>query len=276
LDRLRIAYSDAGTGPAVVLVHGTPSHSYIWRNVVPGLRDAGYRTLVFDLLGYGLSERPVGRDTSVAAQVRVLERLLEARGIDRANLAGHDIGGAVAMTFALRNRERVSKLALIDPVSYDSWPSETWQEIIRNRLPEYEKQSEEEFREMMTRQLRMTVHDRERMTGEVLEAYLEPLSGALGRASFFEHQVRHYDSRYTREISGDLQKLSMPVRILWGEEDEWQPTSYARRLRRDIPNSELVVVPEAGHFLMEDAPERVTAELSGFFAEDGNPATRTS
>jgi len=268
VDGVRIAYADSGEGSPIVLIHGTPSHSYIWRDVIPGLKRAGHRVLAFDLLGYGLSERPPDRDTSVASQARMLERLLDTWQIDRAGIVGHDIGGATAMIFATRIPHRILKLALIDTVSYDSWPSETWVKIIRERLGEYEKMPMEEFREMMTRQLRMTVHDKERMSREVLEAYLEPLVTELGKPSFFVHQVRHYDSRYTEEIADDLKGLTIPVKILWGEEDEWQPVSYAKRLRDDIPNATLTVVAGAGHFLMEEAPERVTTELAGFFRKE--------
>lgn len=126
----------------------------------------------------------------------------------------------------------------------------------------------EDFRKMMVRQLSMTVHHKENMSGEVLEAYLEPLAGEVGKASFFSHQACHYDSRYTKQITGDLEKLSMPVKLLWGEQDEWQPLFYARRLSEDIPGAELTVVPEASRFVMEDAPKQVTAELVGFLYDE--------
>jgi pimeloyl-ACP methyl ester carboxylesterase len=104
------------------------------------------------------------------------------------------------------------------------------------------------------------------MADDVLKAYLAPQQSALGRASFFEHRVRHYDSKYTEEVSGKLGTLTMPVRILWGEADQWQPLGYAERLSSHIVDADLVVVPEAGHFVMEDAPERVTREISDFLA----------
>jgi hypothetical protein len=66
----------------------------------------------------------------------------------------------------------------------------------------------EDFRKMMVRQLSMTVHHKENMSGEVLEAYLEPLAGEVGKVTFFSHQACHYDSRYTEQITGDLEKLS--------------------------------------------------------------------
>ncbi|WP_016908908.1 alpha/beta fold hydrolase [Streptomyces xiaopingdaonensis] len=266
VDGVRLAYRDRGAGDPVVLLHGTPSHSGEWRDVAPRIEAAGHRTLAYDLLGYGLSERPAHRDTSVAAQTELLGSLLDEMGLDKVDLVAHDIGGAVGQRFALARPERVRRLMLVDTVSYDSWPSATWRRIIDERMDEYAGLSQEEFEALLTRQLAMTVETEGLMAGEVLDAYLAPHRSALGRASFFEHQVRHYDATYTEEIADRLGELTMPVRILWGEHDRWQPVGYAERLSRDIPRAELVVVPGAGHFVMEDAPQRVAREILDFLA----------
>ncbi|CAL9330825.1 alpha/beta fold hydrolase [Streptomyces sp. enrichment culture] len=266
VDGVRLAYRDRGRGEPVIFIHGTPSHSYEWRDIVPHVEATGRRVVTYDLLGYGRSERPVDRDTSVAAQTDLLGHLLDALDLDRVNVVAHDIGGAVALRFALAHPGRVRRLMIIDTVSYDSWPSPTWQKIIDERLDEAAAMSRDEFDTLLTGQLTMAVADPARMTGDVLRAYLEPHRSPLGRVSFFEHQVRHYDSTYTEEISDRLGQLTMPVRIVWGEEDQWQPLHYAKRLRDDIPGAELVVVPGAGHFLMEDAPERLVGEILDFLA----------
>ncbi|WP_331448996.1 alpha/beta hydrolase [Streptomyces prasinus] len=264
VDGVRLAHRDRGRGEPVIFIHGTPSHSYEWRDVVPHIEAAGFRTVTYDLLGYGRSERPVDRDTSVAAQTDLLGHLLDALCIDRATIVAHDIGGAIGQRFAVAHPERVRRLMLIDSVSYDSWPSPTWCRIIDEELDDLPGMSQDAFDALLTRQLGMTVADASHMTGDVLQAYLAPHRSAPGRVSFFEHQVRHYDSKYTEEIGDALRRLTMPVRILWGEEDRWQPLHYAERLRDDIPGAELVVVPGAGHFLMEDAPGRVVREIRDF------------
>ncbi|PYF96258.1 Pimeloyl-ACP methyl ester carboxylesterase [Georgenia satyanarayanai] len=264
VDGVRLAYRDSGEGEAVLLVHGTPSTSYEWREVAPRLEAAGYRVITYDLLGYGRSERPVDRDTSVAGQTALLDGLLAELGLDDVSVVAHDIGGAIGLRLALDRPQRVRRLMVLDTVSYDSWPSETWRAVIDDHLGEYHGLSQEEFDALLTRQLEMTVSEPARMTGDVLAAYLAPHRSATGRASFFEHQVRHYDSRYTEELTGRLGDLAVPVRILWGEEDRWQPLHYAHRLATDIPGAELRVVPGAGHFVMEDAPERVAEEILDF------------
>jgi pimeloyl-ACP methyl ester carboxylesterase len=245
VDGVRIACRDRGAGEPVVFLHGTPSHSYIWRKVVPVIEAQGYRVIAYDLLGYGQSERPVDRDTSVAGQTVLLERLLDHFGIERFALVAHDIGGAIAQIFGTEQPERLEALILLDTVSYDSWPSETWRAIIGDHLDTYAAMAQDEFEAMVRRQLEMTVADPAHMAGETLEAYLAPHRGAIGRASFFEHQVRHYDSKYTERVVDRLDRLTMPVRILWGAEDRWQPPTYADRLASDIPGAELVIIADA-------------------------------
>ena len=245
VDGVRIAYRDRGQGDPVVFVHGTPSYSYEWRNVVPHAEDAGFRVISYDLLGYGASERPLERDTSVGAQTELLVKLLDGLDLDTVDLVTHDIGGAIGLRVAVMYPARVKRLMVMDTVSYDSWPSATWREIIREKLESYSAMGAEEFEEMLTRQLKMTVADESVMDGACLRAFLAPHRTALGRISFFQHQVSHYDSTYTEELTDRLSEINIPVRILWGAQERWQPLHYAERLATDIPNAELVVLPRA-------------------------------
>ncbi|MER7015147.1 alpha/beta hydrolase [Saccharopolyspora sp. NPDC000359] len=268
VDGVRLAHhhTPGSTGGTVVLLHGTPSHSHIWRNVAPALEADGHGVLVHDLLGYGASERPVDRDTSVTAQAELLADLLAQLGIRRCTLVGHDIGGAVAQLFTTAHPDRVDRLVLINSVSYDSWPSSTWRRIIRDHLDDHAAMSQQEFEALLTRQLEMVVADPARMTGGVLEAYLRPHRTPVGRASFFEHQVRYYDSTPTQRVAPLLRTLPTPTWIIWGAEDRWQPVDHAHRLAADIPGASLTTIPGAGHFPMEDDPQRIVEELRAALA----------
>ncbi len=266
----RIATDVRGSGPPVVLIHGTPSHSDIWRNVAPVLTAAGYRVHLFDLLGFGRSERPCDPavDTSVAAQGEVLCALMEEWELERAHVVAHDIGGAIAMRLGVFQPEVVHSLTLIDTVSYDSWPSATWRRILGDGLEALMRADDADHRARMTAQLQMTVADPANMTGEVLARYLEPVSGPIGQPSFFCHQARHYDSRYTEAISDRLAELGrLPVQLIWGDSDTWQDPAYGRRLEADIPGAVLHTIPRAGHFAMEDQPAAVAERIRAFLDE---------
>src|SRR5690606_23802081 len=114
VDGVRLAYRDRGRGEPVIFIHGTPSHSYEWRDVVPHIEASGLRVIAYDLLGYGRSERPADRDTSVAAQTELLEHLLDTLGLEQVNIVAHDIGGAIGLRFAIARPERVRRLMIMD------------------------------------------------------------------------------------------------------------------------------------------------------------------
>lgn len=264
----RIATGIHGAGTPLVLVHGTPAHSVIWRELVPVFVGAGFQVHLYDLLGFGASERPVRGDTSVAAQVTVLAALLDHWQLPKAHLFGHDIGGAISLRLAFEHATRLLSLTIADIPSYDSWPSPTWKHM-RDDYAQCALMPASAHRSAMLRQLGMAVFHKDRMQGETLQHYLEPLCGVVGQPSFYQHQVAHYDASYTRDFAEKLPQLDLPVQILWGMEDEWQAVAYARRLQRDIRGATLHLYEEAGHFLMEDVPLPVAAQVIDFVNDIG-------
>lgn len=268
----RIAFGSHGEGEPVVLLHGTPSFSLIWRDVVPGLTAAGRRVYLFDLLGYGHSERPqdTAVDTSVAAQVDVLTALLAHWGLGDAHIVAHDIGGAVAQRFAVFHRERVRSLTLIDTVSFDSWPSERTRQQMAAGLDALMRAPDEEHRAHFRDWLLTAVHDPANLEREVLDAYIDMISGPVGQPSLFQHQVAHYDPRYTNALTDRLAEIGeRPVQLIWGADDAWQVIDWAYKLQAAIPGAALHVLEECGHFAMEERPEAITQLIIDFTAEAG-------
>jgi pimeloyl-ACP methyl ester carboxylesterase len=252
---------------SVVLIHGTPSSSVIWRNIVPILTEAGYRVHVYDLLGYGASERPQDPavDTSVSGQVPVLLGLMELWKLESAHVVAHDIGGAVAQRLAVLHRNRVRSLVLLDCVSFDSWPSERTRQQMREGLDKLIAAPPDRHRAHFRDWLLSTVENKGAMIEGPLDHYLDIITGPIGQASLFQHQIAHYDPRHTDELTDRLHELGeLSVRLIWGERDGWQRLEWARRLHTAIPGSELCTVPDAGHFVMEDAPGTVGALVTEF------------
>ncbi len=263
----RIACGSHGEGVPVVLIHGTPSFSHIWRNVVLELAASGHKAHLFDLLGYGYSERPhnPGVDTSVTAQVDVLEDLFDYWGLDKGHIISHDIGGGVAMRFSIFNPDKVESLTIIDSVSFDSWPSPGTQKQMQQGLESLISASDQQHREHFSNWIENAVFHKQRIRNGAMNDYIEMISGPVGQASFFQHQVSHYDSRHTEEITERLAELgNLPVQLVWGENDAWQVVNWAHKLHASIPGSKLTILPECGHFAMEDQPEQISKLVTEF------------
>ena len=271
INGMRIAHGTHGEGAPVVLIHGTPSSSYIWRNILPSLVAAGFKVHVFDLLGYGLSERPrdPATDTSVTGQVPVLEGLLEVWRLTDFHLIAHDIGGGVAQRFAIQSPHRLRSLTMIDVVSYDSWPSKRTHEQMQTGLEKLIKASDAEHREHFREWLYSTVQNKQRLADTSMETYLDFICGPVGQGSFFQHQVMHYDPKHTDEVAPRYAELgSGPVQLIWGADDAWQVVDWAHKLNAAIPGSELHVIEDCGHFSMEDQPEKIAELLVAFLKKN--------
>ncbi|MET1414129.1 alpha/beta hydrolase [Roseibium sp. HPY-6] len=267
INNTRIAHGVHGEGEPVVLIHGTPFSSYIWRNVVPPLVAAGYKVHVYDLLGYGLSERPWDYriDTSVTGQVPVLEGLLQHWSVQDFHLVAHDIGGGIAMRFAATSPERLRSLTLIDTVSFNSWPSRRTQEQMQAGLESLIAAPDAEHKRHFRDWLLSAVFDKERFEKTSLDVFLDFISGPVGQASLFTHQVAHYDAKHTNDLPGLIDVLAgLPVQLLWGAQDAWQVVDWAYELKDIIPGAELHVLEDCGHVAMEDQPEKITAILMKF------------
>lgn len=267
----RIAYGVFGNGEPVILLHGTPSSSLIWRNHVPQLVKAGYKVYLFDLLGYGVSERPwdPSVDTSISGQVPILEGLLAHWGVESAHVVAHDIGGGIAQRFTIFSPERVRSLTLIDVVSFDSYPSERTRQQMANGLESLIKANDEGHREHFREWLFSTVQNRQKLVNTSLDTYVNYyISGPIGQGSLFQHQVQHYDPKHTMEIADRIHELGRrPVKFIWGANDTWQVIDWAHKLNRAIPGSELDILDNCGHFSPEDQPEKLSELLVSFLKQ---------
>jgi pimeloyl-ACP methyl ester carboxylesterase len=260
-----VAYEVFSEGPPVVLVHGTPTRSYLWRNIVPAL--AEHRSVyVYDLLGYGESEKGEGQDVSIAAQARVLKELVQAWGLEEPAIAGHDIGGGIVLRAQLLEGLRFSRVALLDAVVLGPRLSEprssTWH--VREHTEAYEAMPNHLFGAFFSAYLGETNSN---LGEDAFEAYLAPWWGEEGRKAFVR-QALQVEERHTGEIEPRLASVEIPVLVVWGEKDGWLDPSLALRLRNEIPGSELKLIQEGGHFVQEDAPEEIAKTLAGFFSGD--------
>lgn len=255
-----VAYDMVGEGDPIVLVHGTPFSSFVWRSIARALARR-HRVFLYDLLGYGQSEKRAGQDVSLAVQNKVFAALLNHWALDRPNIISHDFGGATVLRAHLIDRCDYRKLLLIDPVALRPWGSPFVQHVRRFEdafagVPDYIQRAilEAYLQGAASKPLR----------DEALESYIDPWMGAVGRPAFYR-QIAQMDQRYTDEIQDSYRNLRCPCLLLWGVDDQWIPIDKGRELARLIPGCELIEVPDCGHLMQEDAPEAIVAAALRFF-----------
>jgi pimeloyl-ACP methyl ester carboxylesterase len=259
-----VAYGVYGEGPPVILMHGTPSRSCIWREVVPTLAE-GHTVYVYDLPGFGESERSEGQDVSVAAQGRGLAELIETWGLDKPQVAGHDIGGGIALRAHLLEGVPFERIALLDAVVLTPWGTPSLRHVKEN-LNAYRTMPNDVFEAYVAARLGQAT--RRPMEEGIFEAYLSQWRGVAGQTAYLRKDEALLE-RDTAELEPRLGAIGVPVQVVWGEEDGWLDPPQARLLAEEIPNAEMHLIPNAGHFVMEDAPGEVAEVLTNFFSGDG-------
>lgn len=256
-----IAFDCWGDGPPVVLVHGTPSRSYIWRRIAPMLAER-HTVFAFDLLGFGESERHVDQDVTIRAQAAVLAELIDQWRVVRPAVAGHDIGGAVVLRAHLLGQVDMSRLALIDAVALRPWITPRTREMQAN-LDRYGSLPHAGLAQEVAAHLWSATY--RELGRETFAALFDQWADAEGQALYLRN-VAQLDERDTAEFEPLLPTMTTPTRVVWGQEDTWLNPSIGDELVALLPRADLVRVPGAGHFCMEDDPARVAGAVSEFFA----------
>jgi haloalkane dehalogenase len=265
---LDMAYTDVGEGDPVVLLHGIPTWSFLYADVIPALADH-CRVLAVDMLGHGSSDRRDRFDRSLPAQARAVLRLLDVLGIERATVVGHDRGGGVALILALEHPDRVARLVLTNAVAYDSWPVD---DMLALGNPRWRDKSPEEIAAFVAGGLPDGIAHEERLTPEFVEGVVAPWSDDEGALSLIRN-ASALNTNHTMELVDRHGTVSAPTLVLWGVHDPWQPLSDGHRLAQEIPGARMVEV-DASHWIPHDAPEQFAAAILDFLSDA--PSRRNS
>lgn len=261
----RLYYYAAGTrgaGEPVVLLHGFPTSGHLWSAVIPHL-PSGHRFVVVDLLGFGRSDRPGAHDVSVDAHADRIIALLDALGIDAACLVGHDIGGAVALSAALRHGERVSRLGLVATAAFDSWPTRDVR-VVRATVPVTRHLPPSWMGSVLRSELLRGYVNRDH-GGRSLDRYLHPFEDAEGRDAFFQH-LQQLDPEHVDALTSRLGEVGQPAAVVWGRHDPLLPVKLAERIAAAMPHATLSVIEDGLHFTPEEQPQEVAASITALLA----------
>ncbi len=253
VDGAQLHYIDEGLGEVLLFVHGTPSWSFEFRNVIKYLSKK-YRCIALDHIGFGLSDKPAGYDYSIQNHTATLLKLINHLQLNQFTMLVHDFGGIIGLAAAEQIPDKISKLIILN----------TWCRSIQDE-PEYKKMKGilgSPLMPILYRYFNFSAKyilpaafgERSRLTPEVHQQYLKPFGNASernGTVAFAKSLLRDQD--YYASIGKKLTVLkNKPVLIIWGMKDSFITEKHLLWMQEQFPAAEVVKYEDAGHFVLEE------------------------
>lgn len=257
-----IHYTVQGEGPPIVLVHGFLDSQKTWRRNVPILAKT-HRVYAIDVLGFGCSERVRAPIYTLKNQAAFLKEFFDAQNIERADVIGHSMGGAMALQFAYDFPELVHKLVLVAPATYlyRAFPRNGLRRmprhITRGVLGIYEKMQGDR-----ANPVRFAYGDPERITDDAIESR-NRMMRVRGQ---HDALISMSKSKRDADVPRELHRVRAPTLIIWGKKDRVVPAWHADFHVRDMPHARLEWIERAGHLPHEEEPHVVNELALNFLS----------
>jgi pimeloyl-ACP methyl ester carboxylesterase len=272
LDGIRIHYVTSGSGPLVVLLHGFPDFWFGWREQIPALARAGFRVVAPDLRGYDLSAKP--RAIAAYTVDRIVDdvtNLFRHLSVERAAIVGHDWGGAIAWAFAMRQPERLRRLAILNAPHPERFARALRdpRQLVRSwymlffqlpALPEalFRARSYDAIRRLYQTDPARPFSDAD--IARYVDAIAQP--GALtGMINWYRALFRN-----ATHMRASLRRIDAPTLVLWGDRDRYLSRFLAEPSRQWVPHATVVHFPNATHWLQHDEAGAVNERLVEFLS----------
>ena len=271
----RMHYIDEGTGDPVVLLHGNPAWGFLYRAFVEPLVAAGRRVIVPDMVGFGLSEKPVREQAhTLDGHIANLTGLLRQLDVQNATMVCHDWGGPTGLGFALSNRERVRALVIMSTWAWPLPPAEFHTRIFPWRMmhaPLVGPYLLGRHNALAGRGMYLSVVDRKKFRNTAQSVYESVLPDPGSRLLTWtwprwiplDHTARAMQ-RF-EWLERELRKSNFPALLVWGREDEvFDYKTFATRFKELLPRAEGPELVTGRHFLQEDSGAEIAAKINRF------------
>lgn len=259
----------AGTAcETLLMVHGNPTWSFAWRKLIAAFSPT-CRVVAPDHIGCGLSDKPAQYRYRLAQHIDNLCELIESLDLQRITLVAHDWGGAIGMGAASRLRDRFERIVLLNTAAFRSRQMPF--RIAVCRWPIVGSIAVRGFNAFSRAALRMAVTKPERFTAAAKAGYLAPYDSWAHRQAVLRFvqdiplDASHPSYETLVEVERGLEKFrETPMLLVWGEKDWCFTVDFLKEFQRRFPRAETVSIPDAGHYVFEDAPETIVEALQMF------------
>jgi len=262
IEGIQLHYLEAGVGEPVLLLHGFPTSSYLYRNVIPIVAKT-HRAIALDFPGFGKSDKPLSASYSMNFYVKVLSGFLNRLSLKSINLVVHDLGGPIGLLWAVRNQSDLKRLVLLNTLVYPkvSWAVKLFILSLRLPITKYWITS----RKGIAWTMRLGVQNKDRINGFLTECYQYPFFKSAHQKALIK-SASNISKKAFYEIEENLSDLSNPIKVIYGVEDRILPkvAETFQKVKSDLPQTEITAVPDCGHFLQEDEPDLLATLVSEF------------
>jgi haloalkane dehalogenase len=265
VDGTRVHYVDEGSGTPILMLHGNPTWSFLYRKVIAGLRD-GFRCLALDYPGFGLSDRPDYFGYTAAEHSKVVGSFVDQLGIDGFILMCQDWGGPIGLGAASERAERVAGVVAMNTWY---WPADRVMMKVFSRVMSSRPFQRRILEKNFFVERLIPAGTSVKLTDEEMEHYraVQPTPEARRGVAVFPRQILDagpFLARLAREVP---QRLGdKPTELIWGMRDRAFGSQNALdHWKSDFPGAELLTLPKANHFIQEDAPQEIVAAVRRSF-----------
>ena len=273
IDGVRIHYVDEGSGPPILMVHGQPTWSYLYRKMIPPLVDAGYRCIAPDLMGFGLSDKPTDESVyTLRRHVELVTGLIEKLELKGITIVGQDWGGPISLRYAIDHQDNVRALVILNTL-VKTTPIHLWFSLVfqSGGFSSFLIRRMDLFRKIA---FRRGWPFRRPIETSVMEQYKMTHPTAASRAGIaaFPKMIpgsgRHPNAEYISEIDAVLRQWDIPVLVMFSDGDIAFKIDEGQRIAEMVPNGRFQIVRNAGHYLQEDAGEEIAERMVTFLRDE--------
>ncbi len=273
IDGIRLHYVDEGSGPPILLVHGQPTWSYLYRKMIQPLVAAGHRCIAPDLMRFGLSDKPTDESAyTLGRHVELVTGLVEKLQLAGVTIVGQDWGGPVGLRYAIDHQDNVRSLVILNTLVKITPVPLLFTFVFRNGgFSSFLVRRLDLFRKII---FRRGWPFRRPLEAGVMEQYKMPHPTAASRAGIaaFPKMIpgndRHPNAAYISQIDSVLRNWDVPVLVMFSDGDiAFKPTE-GQRIAEMVPDGRFQVVRNAGHYLQEDAGEEIAQRMVTFLRDE--------
>lgn len=260
VDGLNVHYKQEGSGPDLLLLHGTAASLHTWDGWVNELKN-DFRITRLDLPAFGLTGAHPDGDYSMDFYISFLDKFVSQLELDTIFLAGNSLGGGISWSYTHNYPEKVKKLILLDAAGYPSGKmpfvftlakNDITAGLLKNITP----------RSFIEKNIKEVYYDDSKITDKLIDRYYELALAPGNRQAFVDRARTQMTYEYER-----ISEIKTPTLIMWGQYDEWINVDNANSFDQDLPNSQLIIY-ECGHMPMEELPAQTAKDARRFLTSE--------